>query len=81
MKNVLWLMQFDPHFREDLLRELGQICNLTIRSPPVSHFGMAVSLVRAQRFQAILALVEELANIGRHFFLRLMPHAGHVIVE
>ena len=40
MKNVLWLMQFAPHYREDLLRELGRICNLTVCCPPCSRYGL-----------------------------------------
>ena len=64
MKNVLWLMQFAPHYREDLLRELGRICNLTICSPPVSRFGMIEPSARQGYEYIELQLNAFLAKLG-----------------
>lgn len=39
-KRVLWLMQVAPHYREDLLRELGQRFQVTVSCVPSNEYAL-----------------------------------------
>jgi glycosyltransferase involved in cell wall biosynthesis len=63
---VLWLMQYAPHYREELLRQLALRCDLTVSATPCRDYELLEPSQRAGYRYVELRGVPPLRRLGWH---------------